>query len=448
MAHLKMKQTQRLKSTILIKNTIMKKVLLTTLLAIAGLGMIAQKLDKAKDLLTKSKIADAKTEIDGVMADAKNAKNGEAWYYKGKIYSAVAADNALGAQTPDARQQAFDAFKKYVEIDDKHMLLMLENYKSIQDLYNYYFTTGAAQFKENKFADAYGTFKQCLSVSDYMISKAWTPLKMDTTVVLYTGITAEKAGKKDDAAIYYGRLAEAKINGENNDQIYGWLTGYYVEKKDNTNAMKFLNLGREVYPQKSSFWDEYEMQMVRDSGDKKALYALYEKMLAKNPADYLTLFNYSVELYQEAYDTSLAKRPPNSAETISKVETNMKKVIELKPDYVNGYLVLGKVIFNEANDIMNESKKIRPQGAVKLKPDELKKKADLRDAANKKFDEAIPAFEKIDALLGSQGKLKMDDKRALKDSYDLLSSIYDFKGNKEKSNLYTDKLMNTEKVHS
>ncbi|MEP7279465.1 MAG: tetratricopeptide repeat protein [Bacteroidota bacterium] len=426
----------------------MKKVLLTTFLAVACLGMMAQKVDKAKDLLLKNKLAEAKAEIDGVMADAKNAKNGEAWFYKGKIYSAVAADNALGAQTPDAREQAFDAFKKYVELDDKNILLILENYKPIIDLYQYYFTTGAAQFKADKHADAYNTFKNCLAVSDYMSSKGWTNIKLDTTVILYTGISAEKAGKKDEAATYYARLAEAKVNGENNDQIYGWLAGFYAEKKDNANAMKFLNLAREVYPKRDSTWDEYEMQMIRESGDKKALFDKYENMLTKNPSDYLTLFNYSVELYQTAYDTSLAKRPPNSQETIAKVETNMKKVIELKPDFVNGYLVLGKVIFNQGNDILNESKKIRPQGTVKLKPDELKKKNDLRDAAGKKFDEAVPYFEKIDELVGSKGKLRGEDKRALKDAYDLLSAIYDNKGNKEKSNLYTDKLMNTEKVHS
>jgi tetratricopeptide (TPR) repeat protein len=425
----------------------MKKVLLTTLLAIAGLAMMAQKLDKAKELFTAKKYAEAKTQIDGVIADPKNEKNGEAWFYKGKIYSAVAADNALGAQTPDARQQALDAFKKYVEVDEKHVLLVLENYKSITDLYQYYYTTGVAQFKANQNADAYNTFKNCLAISDYMTTKGWTNIKLDTTVVLYTGITAEKANKKDEAAVYYARLAEAKINGENNDQIYGWLTGYYAEKKDDANAMKYLALAREIYPKKDSTWDEYEMEMARNSGKKEQLYAYYDKKLAQNPSDYQILYNYSVDLYTSAYDTSLAKRPANSAETITKVETNMKKVVELKPDFVNGYLVLGKVIFNEANDILNESKKIRPQGAIKLKPDELKKKSDLRTAANKKFDEAIPYFEKIDQLLGSQGKLKGEDKRALKDAYDLLSSIYDNDGNKEKSNLYTDKLMNTEKVH-
>ncbi len=426
----------------------MKKILLTTLIAIAGLGLFAQKVDKAKELLTKNKLPEAKAEIDGLLADAKNEKNGDAWFYKGKIYEAIGNDKTLEAANPEARQQAFEAFKKYVSLDDKHLLLVLENYKPLTELYQYYFSKGAAEFKENQNAQAYDSFKKCLAVSDYMTSNGWTGVKLDTTVILYTGITAEKAGKKDEAATYYARLANAKINGENNDQIYGWLTGYYMEKKDDSTAMKYLNLAREAFPQKDSTWEEYEMQMIRDGGNKQKLYDKYEQMLAKNPSDYLTLFNYSVDLYTSAYDTSLAKRPPNAQQIFDKVETNMKKVVELKPDYVNGYLVLGKVIFNEANDIYNESKKIRPNGAVKLKPEELKKKNDLRTAAIKKFGEAIPYFEKIDELLGAKGKLKMDDKRALKDAYDLLSSIYDINGNKEKSNLYTDKLMNTEKVHS
>ncbi|MFT3934736.1 MAG: hypothetical protein QM726_14020 [Chitinophagaceae bacterium] len=173
-----------------------------------------------------------------------------------------------------------------------------------------------------------------------------------------------------------------------------------------------------------------------------------KKCWLKNPSDYTTLYNYSVELYQTAYDTSLAKRPPNSAELISKVEANMKKVTELKPDFTSAYLVLGQIAFNKGVDITAESKKIRPQGGVKLKPEELKKKDDLRNEANKHFDEAIPYFEKIDELLGSKGKLKMDDKKSLKDAYDLLITIYDQKANKDKVKVYEDKFNNVEKVHS
>ncbi len=425
----------------------MKKVLLTTLLAIAGLGMIAQKLDKAKDLLTKNKLAEAKTEIDGAIADPKNQKNAEVYFIKGKVYSAIAADNALGAQTPDAGVQAFEAFRKYVDMDDKHISLVLENYKPITDMYQGYFKKGASLFQETKYAEAFSTFKNCLEISDYMSSKGWANIKLDTTVVLYTGIAAEKANKKDDAAIYYARLADAKVSGDNMGEIYKWLTDYYAKKGDKANAMKYLGLGQELYP-KDNFWAEYEMQMIRDSGDKKALFDNYEKLLAKDPSDYLTLYNYSVELYQMAYDTAVSKRPANSAELIAKVETNMKKVTELKPDYTNAYLVLGQVAFNKGVDITAEAKKIRPQGNIKLKPEELKKKDDLRNLAAKRFDEAIPYFEKIDELLGTKGKLKMDDKKSLKDAYDLLITIYDNKGNKEKVKQWEDKFNNVEKTHS
>ncbi|MEO6314704.1 MAG: hypothetical protein ABIU63_13420 [Chitinophagaceae bacterium] len=425
----------------------MKKVLLTTLLAIAGLGMMAQKVDKAKDLLAKNKLVDARTEIDAVLADAKNQKTPDAWYYKGKIYGAVAADSTMTTKVPDAAVQSFDAFKKYVELDEKHLLLTLENYKPITDMYQAYFKKGAAEFQGNKFAESFGTFKSCLEISDYMSSKGWANIKLDTTVVLYTGIAAEKAGKKDDAAIYYARLADAKVNGDNMGEIYKWLTDYYAKKSDNASSMKYLALGQELYP-KDGFWAEYEMQMIRDSGDKKALFANYEKMLEKNPSDYTMLYNYSVELYQTAYDTSLAKRPANSEELIAKVEANMKKVIELKPDFTNAYLVLGQISFNKGVDITAESKKIRPQGNIKLKPDELKKKDDLRNQAGKKFDDAVPYFEKIDELLGSKGKLKMDDKKSLKDAYDLLITIYDTKQNKDKVKVYEEKFNNVEKTHS
>ena len=50
----------------------MKSLFLTVLLAVTGLGVFAQKLDKAKDLLEKKKLAEAKTEIDNFLNNEKN----------------------------------------------------------------------------------------------------------------------------------------------------------------------------------------------------------------------------------------------------------------------------------------------------------------------------------------------------------------------------------------
>ena len=108
---------------------------------------------------------------------------------------------------------------------------------------------------------------------------------------------------------------------------------------------------------------------------------------------------------------------------------------------------MGQIIYNDAADIAAENKAIRPPQGGKLKPEELKKKEELRQAVNKKYDEAIPYFEKVDALLGSQGKLKMEEKGYLKDSYDLLITIYETKGQPDKATVYTEKFNNVDKKH-
>jgi tetratricopeptide (TPR) repeat protein len=425
----------------------MKKILLTTLLAAAGLGLFAQKLDRAKDYYSSKppKLAQAKTEIDGVLNDPKNQKNSEAWYYKAKIYNAIANDSVIGAQTPDARWTAFQALKTYTETDDKkEILLQLDKYQPIMDIYQTYYKLGAADFNANRHPEAYTNFKNCLAVSEFMTQKGWTTVKLDTSVVLYTGIAAEKDGKKDSAAVYYSRLAEAHVKGEGMVEIYKWLTDYYSKKNDMASSKKYLEMGKAIWP-KDPFWNGYELDMLKD--DKPKLFEKYESLVAENPTDTTSIYNYAVELYLYSYNEDPAKRPANAAELIGKAEVNMKKVIELNPKNASANLVLGQIAYNRGVDINNAMKAIKPQGNVKLKPEDLKKKDDLRAQAGKEFDAAIPYFEKVDEILGGMGKLHMEDKKNLKEAYDLLINIYDNKNNKDKVKVYEDKFNNVEKVH-
>jgi hypothetical protein len=191
-----------------------------------------------------------------------------------------------------------------------------------------------------------------------------------------------------------------------------------------------------------------ELDRLREKGDKKALFAKYEEIIAKNPTSHVFRFNYAAELYQEGYsDPDVAKRPANSAELISKSEENLLKVVELKPDYTQAQIVLGQLYYNQGVDLNAQVKAIKPPAGGKLKPEELKKKEDLRAAMMKKFDQAVPHLEKIDAQLSPQGKLKMEDKKTLKDALDLLITIYDQKGNKDKVKVYEEKFNNVDKAH-
>jgi hypothetical protein len=423
----------------------MRRLFLTGILAIAGIGLFAQSLDKAKDALKANKIADAKTQIDGVLAVEKNQKNGEAWYYKLKIYNAIAADSNLRAKYPDARDQAFDALKKYTEVDDKKLLLLqMDGYKPVNEIYQGYFQIGANNYNGGKYDSALHNFSGALQTSSFMNAKGWTTLKIDTTSTLYAGIAAEKAGKRDTAAVYYGRLAEAKIaniNGSNMVEIYKWLVDYYNQKKDEANTKKFIALAKEQYPDEL-FWSSTELDNLREKGNKDSLFAKYDEITAHFTKNHLFFFNYGLELYQYASDTSSGHRPANYDALIAKAQDNLKKCLELQPDYPQAALVLGQISYNAGVDLQGQTKKIPGKG-----PDDIKKRADLRIAAGKKFDEAIPYFEKVDQDLGTKGKLKMDEKTTLKDAYDLLITIYEQKNIKDKAEAYTNKFNNVDKDH-
>src|ERR1700733_7415140 len=278
----------------------MRRLFLTGLLAIAaGIGLFAQSLDKAKDLYKANKIADAKTQIDGFLAVDKNQKTGEGWYYKLKIYNAIAANDQLRIQFPDARDQAFDALKKYTDVDDKKLLLLqMDGYKPVNEIYQGYFQIGAANYNGGKYDSALHNFSGALQTSGFMNAKGWTTLKLDTTSTLYAGISAEKAGKRDTAAVYYGRLAEAKIaniNGSNMVEIYKWLVDYYDKKKDEANEKKFIALAKEQYPE-DLFWSSTELDDLREKGNKDSLFAKYDDITTHFPKNHLFFFNYGLEL--------------------------------------------------------------------------------------------------------------------------------------------------------
>jgi len=424
----------------------MRRLFLTGILAIAaGIGLFAQSLDKAKELFKANKFADAKTQIDGFLAVEKNQKTGEGWYFKLKIYNAIAANDQLRVQFPDARDQAFDALKKYTEVDDKKLLLLqMDGYKPVNEIYQGYFQIGANNYNGGKYDSALHNFSGALQTSAFMNAKGWTTLKIDTTSTLYAGISAEKGGKRDTAAVYYGRLAEAKIaniNGSNMVEIYKWLVDYYNQKKDAANTKKFLALAKEQFPDEL-FWPSTELDLLREKGNKDSLFAKYDEVTAHFTKNHLFFFNFGLELYQFASDTSSGHRPANYDALIAKAQDNLKKCLEIQPDYPQAALVLGQISYNAGVDLQGQTKKIPGKG-----PDDIKKRADLRIAAGKKFDEAIPYFEKVEQDLGTKGKLKMDEKGTLKDAYDLLITIYEQKNIKDKAEAYTNKFNNVDKDH-
>lgn len=432
----------------------LKLFFLSLILVATGTGVMAQKLDKAKDLLGKQKYNEARTEIDNFLANEKNKNNAEAWYVKAKVYSSIALDSTAQASVPQAKSTSLDALKKYIEMEKqvkdttkRYMLLTLDNRKPLTDLYAAYSKEAASYYNAGNFNDALTGFTGSLNVFDLLSKEGWTSgIVLDTITVLYAGISAEKANKMDTAAYYYGKIAESKAKGQGYESIYKWLADYYKNKNDLEKAAKYTKLGKEVYPD-DPFWTGFEVNMLSEKGSKDELFAKYDEVTKANPSNPIFHYNYAVELYKTAYNEDTAQRPANGAELTDKAVEKAKKSIELDPKYPNSRMLLGQIYYNQAVDIINRNKAIRPKGNVKLTAAQLKQKEELRKEASAKFDEAIAQFEKIDELLGSQGKLKMEEKQFLKDSYDLLITIYEQKENQDKATVYTEKFNNVDKVH-
>jgi hypothetical protein len=423
----------------------MKRIFLS--LALAGLfsGLFAQSVDKAKDLLKGKKLTEAKTEIDNALTVEKNQKNAEAWYQKVKIYNAIAADSTLKSTVPDAYVQSLAALKKYAELDNKKLVLLtLDQYKPINEIYQGLFQEGAANYNNKKYPEAYADFTTAIEAISFMNQKGWIKQNMDTTSTLYAGISAEKAGKRDEAAKYYTQIADSgitKIGGNDMAEIYKWVADYYNRKGDKANTAKYVAIGKAKYPNEL-FFDELVLDDLRKNGPKDSLFAKYDEIIKERPDSAIYFFNYGLELYQYASDTTKGPVPSNAAALTKKAQEMLAQSLKLNPDYPQANLVMGQIFYNQGIETQQQTKTVKGS-----KPEDIKKRAEIRAEAIKKFDEAVPYFEKIDSLLGKAGELKRADKSALKDAYDLLVTIYEQKKDKEKAAAWTDKYNNVEKIH-
>ena len=423
----------------------MKRTLFCLAMALICSGLFAQSVDKAKDYLKANKLVEAKDEIDKALLVEKNQKNAEAWYTKVKIYNAIAASPQMKTQYPDALIQSLSALENYAKYDDKKgTLLMADGYKPVNEIYSGLFQAGASNYNDKKYPDALSDFRAAIDAIHFMYKQGWIKQSMDTTSLLYAGISAEKSDKRDEAVIYYKTIADSgitKIGGNDMIEIYRWLADYYTRSGDKANAAKYIALGQARYPG-DIFFDELKLDELRKTGPKDSLFALYEVITKEHPDSAIYFFNYGLELYQYATDSSTGKRVTNSDELIKKAQDKLLTSAKLNPNFPQTFLVLGQISYNEGVEFQVLGK---PKGNTNA--EELKKRQDYRALAVTRFDEAIPYLVKVDQLLGSQAKLKKADKVALRDAYDMLITIYESKKDKPKIDAYTDKYNNVDKVH-
>jgi hypothetical protein len=414
----------------------MKKICLLILLGFSGLIMNGQDLEDIKELINKSQFKEAKVAIDKFLSSSRNANEAEAWYYKGRIYNGLSQEKTTVDSTAyNLKVQAYEAFKKNQALDSKDLWLALEGHGSYLDLYVGFYDIGAKQFNAKNYELAYQSFKKALEVKDYALAKKYTYTQitfypLDTALVLNTAVAATQANKVEEGVTYYRKLTDANVSGKDNEQIYEYLVDYYNKKNDKTNLQPILEKAKKFYPA-NSFWTNVELKALSDKADTAGLYAKYDEMLAKNPNNFDLAYGYAAELYN-----SILKKDSRDPAVMAKSEKlqSVLKIAIAADTGIDATLLMVNHLFNTAADLLNASNLVKG-----TKPDDVKKKNELKAEAIAKMDQTITYADQAVKYFEALPKLKSVQKANYKIMLDHLSEMYSVKGNTKKAAEYDAK---------
>lgn len=410
----------------------MRKLLLSVILAASFTGVFAQKLEDVQEKISKGKYDEAKEKIDKVLEDPKNQTNASAWYYKGKVYAELARLDTTGSLTYDAQKQAFDAFKKYQELDPKNVLMTLDQNVGLFQLYDMYYNQGVKNYNKKDYTTAFDKMKNGLEVGSYISKKGYSyngfaVPALDTQLVNLAATSAYLAKKEDEAIPYFEQLANAKI--KENKEIYGLLAEYYTKKGDQQKADKYIALGSELFPD-PEYWTSIEFGNPGD--DKPKRFARYEALLQKHPDSYPLAMDYAIELFN--YTFANEKKPADYVERMDKTSKALEKALSLKSTAI-GNFVMSQHIYNQIYDLDDTLRTINGKT-----PADVNKRKNITAKENAKYEELYSYSTKAYDLYTHEPTLKAQDKANLRKVINQLIDYHQRKKQADKVAFYQEKL--------
>ena len=417
----------------------MKKFSIFTAIVLFVNIAFGQSLDDIKKYVLLRQVKPAKEAVDKYLAVEKNALKADGWYYKGFAYDLTSKDSGISIADGSAlKTEAFNALKKYFELDPKAPLSMEEKNSLLFDLYvGFSSELGVKAYTQKNYEVAHENFKKAIEVHDFIFSKNLTGSnnykfsELDTTLTLYTAISANDAKKKDDAAMFYKKLADANIADTQYVDVYQFLADYYKTKKDSANFVTIIEKGKKLYPKNIDYWTALEIEEATEGVGKPQIFDKYDVLLAKYPDNYVLPFNYGVELYRYIYSDEMKAANTNMYK--EKLPVILKKAIALKSTPEANFL-MANFLYNNSIDVNEEARKLKGP-----KPADLKKKKDMEAAATASMNEAIPYAEKVVSSFADIQKPKGSEKVNYKQSLVILKNIYDVKKDAAKSAMYDAK---------
>jgi hypothetical protein len=409
----------------------MKRITIGALLLIfIGTAAKAQDFKKVRNAMILAqvgtggdqKLEEAKTELDKALADPKAQNNPEAYLLKTEVYGTIAGNNNLKAKYPAADVEGYQALKKYLELEPAETKLKEDKYVGVNTIYSSLFADGVKEYNAKNWEAAYAKFKVVAELGDMFTTRKWSASAFDTTSYLYAGVTAQNSKKNDEAANYYGKIAERKVVGADYEGIYDFLVKHYLNTNNQAEFAKYLALAKEAYP-KNTLWNDLAFA---NTTDNSTVEDVVKKFDTEDAAKSLSATNY-LDYGDYFINNKKIKEldPAKKTEFTNKAYYSFAKASEL--DTANGIAsynagVSAYTMFEDASEARIKIKGVTAD--IKAKQSAADK---IADAAAEK---SIQSLEKSFATLAAKATRSNIERNCLSKSTDLLYNLYEYKKNR------------------
>jgi hypothetical protein len=179
-----------------------------------------------------------------------------------------------------------------------------------------------------------------------------------------------------------------------------------------------------------------KVDWARENNNYQELFNGYEELTALQPDSLNNNLSYASEMFDYLFIKNPDKKPADYDAVASKIETQVNKTLSKDFDPLSSNLIIGQLYYNQGLDQATESDKVKG-----TKPDDTKKKADLKAKSVAKYNQSIPHIEKVTSLLEQKGvaALSGKEKSTLRNMYIMLGDMYKATGNKAKADEYDKK---------
>ncbi len=405
----------------------MKKMMLSLLFASTGYIAMAQDYTKVLTMYQLKKYEDAKKELDKIAASEKGKDKPETYLWTAALNSEFYKDSAgFAAKYPNAASDAYTALNTYQQKDPSLKALKeTGTLNSIAWLYTTSFNNGKKYFSQSNWPEAYKNFKLAADMGEFINKNGFSTSKsqIDTFTVLYTGYSAQNAGKPEDAVAYYEKLADLKTGGKDLQPMYQYMLDDYSKMKQTDKFNKYLAVAKELYPDQSALWSQIEMGAMTSGSSLQQIIDNY-KAAANTALTEDQLIGYAEALNDPEKTKGLDSTQQISVKLLSADIYKRLFTVNPKGIYAFNAGVLNYNIFNTLDDrffaLRGESASLKAQ------------RTDIQKQQIPYADTAIAWLEKGYDILKAKTDREKSESNSLNRSVDYLANLYQWKRERSK----------------